>query len=63
MKRNILFITSDQQRYDSLGCTGGTIARTFWPLSSVIIAAISSAPLQFAPWSAPRNANRQERHD
>ncbi len=28
MKRNILFITSDQQRYDSLGCTGGTIART-----------------------------------
>jgi arylsulfatase A-like enzyme len=26
--RNILFITSDQQRYDSLGCNGGTIART-----------------------------------
>ena len=27
-KRNILFITSDQQRFDSLGCNGGTIART-----------------------------------
>src|SRR3954449_6371360 len=27
-KRNILFITTDQQRYDSLGCNGGTIART-----------------------------------
>ena len=28
MARNILFITSDQQRYDSLGCNGGTVART-----------------------------------
>ena len=28
MGRNILFITTDQQRYDSLGCNGGTIART-----------------------------------
>ena len=27
-KRNILFITTDQQRYDSLGCNGGSIART-----------------------------------
>lgn len=26
--RNILFITSDQQRYDSLGVNGGTVART-----------------------------------
>jgi arylsulfatase A-like enzyme len=26
--RNILFVTSDQQRYDSLGCNGGRIART-----------------------------------
>ena len=26
--RNILFITTDQQRYDALGCNGGTIART-----------------------------------
>lgn len=24
----ILFITTDQQRYDSLGCNGGQIART-----------------------------------
>ncbi len=28
MGRNILFITTDQQRYDGLGCNGGTIART-----------------------------------
>jgi arylsulfatase A-like enzyme len=28
MGRNILFITTDQQRYDSLGCNGGTVART-----------------------------------
>jgi arylsulfatase A-like enzyme len=26
--RKILFITTDQQRYDSLGCNGGTVART-----------------------------------
>ncbi|HLI73054.1 MAG TPA: sulfatase-like hydrolase/transferase [Acidimicrobiales bacterium] len=28
MGRNILFVTTDQQRYDSLGCNGGTVART-----------------------------------
>jgi arylsulfatase A-like enzyme len=28
MPRKILFITTDQQRYDTLGCNGGTIART-----------------------------------
>lgn len=28
MGRNILFITTDQQRYDALGCNGGKIART-----------------------------------
>ena len=27
-RRNILFITTDQQRHDSLGCNGGTLART-----------------------------------
>src|SRR4029079_487087 len=26
--RNILFVTTDQQRYDALGCNGGTIAGT-----------------------------------
>src|SRR5271170_7610121 len=26
--RNILFITTDQQRFDALGCNGGAIART-----------------------------------
>ena len=25
---NILLMISDQQRYDALGCNGGTIART-----------------------------------
>ncbi len=28
MGRKILFITTDQQRWDALGCNGGTIART-----------------------------------
>ena len=28
MARKILFVTTDQQRYDALGCNGGTIART-----------------------------------
>jgi arylsulfatase A-like enzyme len=28
VRRNILFITTDQQRFDSLGCNGGTVART-----------------------------------
>jgi arylsulfatase A-like enzyme len=28
MARKILFVTTDQQRYDTLGCNGGTIART-----------------------------------
>ncbi|MEV0971848.1 sulfatase family protein [Microtetraspora glauca] len=28
MGRKILFITTDQQRYDAYGCNGGTIART-----------------------------------
>ena len=28
MARKILFITTDQQRYDALGCNGGRIART-----------------------------------
>ena len=28
MGRKILFVTTDQQRYDTLGCNGGTLART-----------------------------------
>src|ERR1700732_4975259 len=28
MARNILLITTDQQRYDTLGCNGGALART-----------------------------------
>jgi arylsulfatase A-like enzyme len=28
MRRKILFVTTDQQRYDALGCNGGTVART-----------------------------------
>ncbi|MEY4008006.1 MAG: hypothetical protein RLZZ467_1058, partial [Gemmatimonadota bacterium] len=28
MGRRILFVTTDQQRYDGLGCNGGQVART-----------------------------------
>src|SRR6476660_10293975 len=28
MGRRILFVTTDQQRYDTLGCNGGQIGRT-----------------------------------
>ena len=28
MGRKILFVTTDQQRYDTLGCNGGALART-----------------------------------
>jgi len=28
MGRKILFVTTDQQRYDAIGCNGGQIART-----------------------------------
>ncbi|MCW5749398.1 MAG: sulfatase-like hydrolase/transferase, partial [Alphaproteobacteria bacterium] len=28
MGRKILFVTTDQQRYDALGCNGGKVART-----------------------------------
>ncbi len=28
MAKNVLLITTDQQRYDSLGCTGGLVAKT-----------------------------------
>ena len=37
MGRKILFITTDQQRYDTLGCNGGTIART--PVMDAVAAA------------------------
>jgi arylsulfatase A-like enzyme len=37
MGRKILFITTDQQRYDSLGCNGGRIART--PVADSLAAA------------------------
>ena len=36
MGRKILFITTDQQRFDSLGCNGGKIART--PLANALAA-------------------------
>jgi len=37
MGRKILFVTTDQQRYDTLGCNGGTIART--PVADSLAAA------------------------
>ncbi|MGI8796363.1 MAG: sulfatase-like hydrolase/transferase, partial [Acidimicrobiia bacterium] len=36
MGRKILFITTDQQRYDALGCNGGEIART--PVVDALVA-------------------------
>jgi arylsulfatase A-like enzyme len=36
MGRKILFVTTDQQRYDTLGCNGGTVART--PVVDVLAA-------------------------
>ena len=35
-RRKILFVTTDQQRYDTLGCNGGTLART--PVVDVLAA-------------------------
>jgi arylsulfatase A-like enzyme len=37
MGRKILFVTTDQQRYDALGCNGGRIART--PVADALAAA------------------------
>jgi len=37
MGRNILFVTTDQQRYDSLGCNGGEVAAT--PAADALAAA------------------------
>src|SRR5271166_6225676 len=37
MGRKILFVTTDQQRYDTLRCNGGTIART--PVADSLAAA------------------------
>ena len=46
MGRKILFVTTDQQRYDTLGCNGGTLART--PVIDALAAAGSatSAPIR-----------------
>ncbi len=37
MGRKILFVTTDQQRYDTLGCNGGALART--PVADALAAA------------------------
>lgn len=37
MGRKILFVTTDQQRYDALGCNGGSVART--PVADALAAA------------------------
>ena len=50
MGRNILFVTTDQQRYDALGCNGGTIARTPTSRPPATLAATWTAPL---PVEAP----------
>ena len=41
MGRKILFVTTDQQRYDTLGCNGGTLART--PVVDALAARRASA--------------------
>ncbi len=45
MGRKILFVTTDQQRYDTLGCNGGTLART--PVVDALAAA--GHPLRAGP--------------
>ena len=47
MGRKILFITTDQQRYDSLGCNGGTIART--PVVDALAARRHQLPPRLQP--------------
>ena len=42
MGRKILFVTTDQQRYDTLGCNGGTLART------PVIDALAAAGVRYA---------------
>ena len=49
MPRNILFITTDQQRYDSLGCTGGTIART------PVVDALAADGINYQPRAQPEH--------
>jgi arylsulfatase A-like enzyme len=41
MGRKILFVTTDQQRYDTLGCNGGTVART------PVVDALASAGIRY----------------
>ena len=45
MGRKILFITTDQQRYDSLGWNGGSIART--PVADSLVAGGISILLRY----------------
>ena len=58
MGRKILFVTTDQQRYDTLGCNGGTLART--PVVDGLAAA--GHPLRAgrtrSRWCACRRARR-----
>ena len=41
MGRKILFVTTDQQRYDTLGCNGGSLART------PVVDALAAAGIRF----------------
>ena len=55
MGRKILFITTDQQRFDALGCNGGTVART--PGGDALAKARTSysrAPCPSGGWTPPR---------
>ncbi len=41
-RRKILFVTTDQQRYDTLGCNGGALART------PVVDALAAAGIRYA---------------
>ena len=57
MGRKILFVTTDQQRYDTLGCNGGTLART--PVVDALAAA--GHPLRAGPSRSRSCACRRAR--
>ena len=51
MGRKILFITTDQMRYDSLGCNGGTVART--PVLEMLLVDLQDDADRFVKFHIP----------
>jgi arylsulfatase A-like enzyme len=56
MGRKILFVTTDQQRYDTLGCNGGALART------PVVDALAASGIRYercrSRWCACRRVRR-----